>query len=252
MTLSEVGIGGPSVTTVLDSPHAMPGQEVRGQLRVHGGAAAGEIGQVVLSLVTEMESETGLGGGAEYARLVVREGLRLAAGEPAILPFRLPVPWEMPITAVGGSPLPRSAAAIRTELMIPGTPGKGDLDWVRVNPLPAQQQVLDAFGQLGFSLRGNGVEAGRVRGLPQELGSYQALTFRPPTRFADRIEQVELIFVASRGELCVRLTADRREARFPHGDNDFGDFRMSHLDARVNDWAPMISGWLTLTAERGQ
>ncbi|MCK2244213.1 MULTISPECIES: sporulation protein [unclassified Crossiella] len=249
MTLSEVGIGGPSVTTVLDSPHAMPGQPVRGQVRVHGGSAAGEISQVLLSLVTEAESESGPGGGAEYARLVLRDGLRMSAGELAILPFQLPVPWEMPITAVSGAPLPRTAAAIRTELV---GPGSCDLDWVQVNPLPAQQRVLDALRQLGFSFRGTGVEAGRVPDLPQELGCYQTLAFAPPTQFTDRIDEVELIFVASQSELCVLLTANRLGGVFPHGDNAFGHFRMSHLDARVNDWAPMISGWLTLTAERGQ
>jgi sporulation-control protein len=57
--LSAFGVGGPSVDTVLDSPHAAPGQVVTGQVRIQGGSADAEIGQVVLSLVTRVEVERG-------------------------------------------------------------------------------------------------------------------------------------------------------------------------------------------------
>ncbi|WHT23295.1 sporulation protein [Crossiella sp. CA-258035] len=250
--LSAFGIGGPSVDTVLDSPYAVPGQALTGQVRVQGGSADTEIGQVVLSLVIEAEGEHGDGGTAEFSRLVVQQGVRVPAGELVAIPFQLPLPWETPITAVGGSPLPRMAVGVRTELVIAGAPDKGDLDPVQVGPLPAQNKVLDAFGQLGFSFRGTGVVAGRAPGVAQELGFRQALRFACPAQYAGRVEEVELTFVAGPHELCVLLAADRRGGMFSPGGDTFGQFRLSHQEAQVTDWASLISGWLAQAAERRQ
>ncbi|MCO1574208.1 sporulation protein [Crossiella sp. SN42] len=246
--LSAFGIGGPSVDTVLDSPYAVPGQAVTGQVRVQGGSADAEIGQVVLSLVTEAEGDHA----AEFSRLVVRQGVRVPAGELVAIPFQLPLPWETPITAVGGSPLPRMAVGVRTELVIAGAPDKGDLDPVQVGPLPAQNKVLDAFGQLGFSFRDTGVEAGRAPGVAQELGLRQTLRFAPPAQYAGRVDEVELTFVAGPHELCVLLAADRRDGVFSPGGDTSGQFRLSHQEAQVTDWASLISGWLAQAAERRQ
>jgi len=258
--LSAFGIGGPSVDTVLDSPHAVPGQPLTGQVRIQGGSSDAEIGQVVLSLVTQSEVQHGgfggFGGGqgeaAEFFRTVVQQGLRVPAGQLVSVPFQLPLPWETPITAVGGAALPGMSVGVRTELVIAGSPDKGDLDPVLVGPAPSQNRVLDAFGQLGFSFRGTAVEAGRLPGVPQELGFCQRLEFFPPAQFAGRVNQVELTFVANANELHVMLQADRHRGGFPTGGDTTGHLRLSHQEAQATDWAAAISGWLAQTAERNQ
>ena len=260
--LSAFGIGGPSVDTVLDSPHAVPGQPITGQVRIQGGSSDAEIGQVMLSLVTQVEVERGgfggFGGGdergevAEFFRMVVQQGLRVPAGQLVSIPFQLPVPWETPITAVGGAALPGLSVGVRTELLVAGAPDKGDLDPVLVGPLPSQNKVLDAFGQLGFSFRSADVEAGRLPGVPHELGFYQELEFFPPAQFAGRVNQVELTFVATAHELHVILEADRRRGGFSSGGDTSGHLRLSHQEAQVTDWAAAISGWLAQVAERGR
>jgi sporulation-control protein len=262
--LSALGIGGPSVDTVLDSPHAVPGQPLTGQVRIQGGSSDAEIGQVVLSVVTQAEGQRGGFGGfggfggdgqgevAELFRTVVQQGLRVPAGQLVSVPFQLALPWETPITAVGGAVLPGMSVGVRTELVIAGAPGKGDLDSVLVGPMPSQNRVLDAFGQLGFSFRGAGVEAGRLPGVPQELGFHQRLEFFPPAQFAGRVNQVELTFVATAHELHVMLQADRHRGGFPAGGDASGHLRLSHQEAQVTDWAAAISGWLAQVAERGQ
>ncbi|MGW6442204.1 sporulation protein [Lentzea sp. NPDC055074] len=251
--LSAFGVGGPSVDTVLDSPHASPGQVVTGQVRIQGGSADAEIGQVVLSLVTRVEVEHGdheYGGVSEFLRVVVQQGVRVGAGQLVAIPFQLPIPWETPITAVGGGQLPGMTVGVRTELVIAGAPDKGDLDPVLVHPLPSQDAVLTAFGQLGFSFRSADVEAGRLHGVPQELGFYQEIEFFPPAQFAGRIQQVELTFVANPHELYVILEADRRGGMFSSGGDAFGHFRLSHQEAQVADWASSVNGWLSQIAER--
>ncbi|MDX8147896.1 sporulation protein [Lentzea sp. BCCO 10_0061] len=252
--LSAFGVGGPSVDTVLDSPHATPGQVVTGQVRIQGGSADAEIGQVVLSLVTRVEVERGdheYSGVSEFLRVVVQQGVRVGAGQLVSIPFQLPIPWETPITAVGGGQLPGMTVGVRTELVIAGAPDKGDLDPVLVHPLPSQDAVLNAFGQLGFSFRSADVEAGRLHGVPQELGFYQEIEFFPPAQFAGAVQQVELTFVASPHELFVILEADKRGGMFSSGGDAFGHFRLSHQEAEVADWASSINGWLSQVAQRG-
>ncbi|WP_330276901.1 sporulation protein [Lentzea sp. NBC_00516] len=252
--LSAFGVGGPSVDTVLDSPHATPGQVVTGQVRIQGGSADAEIGQVVLSLVTRVEVERGdheYGGVSEFLRVVVQQGVRVGAGQLVAIPFQLPIPWETPITAVGGGQLPGMTVGVRTELVIAGAPDKGDLDPVLVHPLPSQDAVLNAFGQLGFSFRSADVEAGRLHGVPQELGFYQEIEFFPPAQFAGAVQQVELTFVANPHELFVILEADKRGGMFSSGGDAFGHFHLSHQEAEVADWASSINGWLSQVAQRG-
>ncbi|GHH43938.1 hypothetical protein GCM10017774_42470 [Lentzea cavernae] len=70
--------------------------------------------------------------------------MRVPAGELLAIPFQLPLPWETPITAVGGQPLPRMTVGVRAELVIAGAPDKGDLDPILVGPLPSQDAVLTA------------------------------------------------------------------------------------------------------------
>ena len=61
-----------------------------------------------------------------------------------------------------------------------GAPDKGDLDPVDVHPLPSQDAVLNAFGELGFLFCTADVEMGQLHGVPQELGFYQEIEFFPP------------------------------------------------------------------------
>ncbi|HEX7306852.1 sporulation protein [Lentzea sp.] len=252
--LGAFGVGGPSVDTVLDSPHAAPGQYVTGQVRIQGGSADAEIGQVVLSLVTRVEVEHGdheYGGVSEFFRQIVQQGVRVPAGQLVAVPFQLPIPWETPITAVGGGQLPGMTVGVRTELVIAGAPDKGDLDPVVIHPLPSQDAVLNAFGQLGFSFRSADVEAGRLHGVPQELGFYQEIEFFPPAQFAGSVSQVELTFVATPRDLYVVLEADKRGGMFSSGGDAFGHFSASHQEAQGTDWVSAINGWLAQVAQRG-
>ncbi len=234
--LSAFGVGGPSVDTVLDSPHALPGEVITGQVRVQGGSNDAQIEEILLSLVTRVEVERGdheRAGTAEFLRVSAGRKVKVAAGQLTTIPFRLALPWETPISAVGGRELPGMVVGVRTELVISGAPDKGDLDPVLVGPLASQDRVLEAFGELGFQFRSADVEAGRLHGVRQEIGFFQEIEFFPPSRYAGRVSQVELTFVASPDDLVVVLEADKRG----------GMFR--------SDWAAEIDGWLAKVAQSG-
>ncbi|KZB86965.1 sporulation protein [Amycolatopsis regifaucium] len=252
--LSAFGVGGPSVDTVLDSPHATPGEVITGQVRIQGGSSDAQIEEILLSLVTRVEVEHGdheRAGTAEFLRVSAGRKVKVTAGQPTTIPFQLALPWETPISAVGGRELPGVVVGVRTELVIAGAPDKGDLDPVLVGPLESQDRVLEAFGELGFSFRSADVEAGRLHGVRQELGFFQEIEFFPPSRYAGRVSQVELTFVASPDDLVVILEADRRGGMFRSGGDSFGRFHVSHEEALRTDWAAAIDGWLAKVAESG-
>ncbi|UMP01456.1 sporulation protein [Amycolatopsis sp. EV170708-02-1] len=252
--LSAFGVGGPSVDTVLDSPHAVPGEVITGQVRIQGGSSDAQIEEILLSLVTRVEVERGdheRAGTAEFLRVSAGRKVQVTAGQLTSVPFRIALPWETPISAVGGRELPGMVVGVRTELVIAGAPDKGDLDPVLVGPLESQDRVLEAFGELGFSFRSADVEAGRLHGVRQELGFFQEIEFFPPSRYAGRVSQVELTFVASPDDLVVVLEADRRGGMFRTGGDSFGRFHVSHEEALRTDWAAAIDGWLAKVAESG-
>lgn len=252
--LSAFGVGGPSVDTVLDESAVRPGEVLRGRVSIQGGSADVVIDAVVLSLVTRVEVERAgreTGGVAEFHRVVLNRDVRIRAEERLDLPFELSMPWETPVTAVGDVQLPGVTVGVRTELVIKGAPDKGDLDPVVVRPVPSQERVLDAFGELGAVFRSADVEVGRIVGVPQQLGFYQEIEFYPPPRVAGRLNQVELTFVASPRDLWVVLEADKRGGVFRQGADTFGRLHMSHDEAESADWTALVGEWLTDVAERG-
>jgi sporulation-control protein len=250
--MKALGVGGPSVDTVLADPHSQPGGPLTGEVRIVGGDSGTEIEHVALSLVTRVERGDGGGATVEFHRAVVSGRFPLPAKEEKTIPFRLSLPWEAPITNVFGHHLRGMALGLRTELAVAKAVDKGDLDPVFIEPLPAQECVLDAFGQLGFHFKSADLEAGRLHGVRQELPFFQEIEFYPPGHYAGRINQVELTFVASPDGLDVVLEADRRAGMFRPGGDAFGRIRVSHDEALATDWPDTIIAWLDQLIEQRQ
>ncbi|GIG69301.1 sporulation protein [Phytomonospora endophytica] len=252
--LRKLGVGGPSVDTVLDHSDVRPGERVTGQVHIQGGDHDVAIEHVALSLVTRVEMEGGeheFSAAVEFARQLASGRFALAAGQRHSIPFAIEVPWETPVTRVFGRHLHGMALGVSTELAVAKAVDKGDLDPLSVTPLVSQERVLDALGKLGFSFRKADLERGRIRGLHQELPFFQEIEFQPPHQFAGRIGEVELTFVADRHHLAVVLEADRRGGVFGGGGDDFGRWVFPHEVALRTDWEGLVDEWLTDVASRG-
>jgi sporulation-control protein len=249
--LQKLGVGGPSVDTVLSDPRCLPGGTLAGEVRITGGEGDAEIEHIALSLVTRVERGERGQGMVEFHRVVVSGPTKLTAKQDRTIPFSIPVPWEVPVTEVGGQRLPRMELGLRTEVSIAKAVDKGDLDPVYVTPLESQDAVLEAFGQLGFHFKSADLEAGRIYGIRQELPFFQEIEFYPPSQFAGRINEVELTMVASPAGLVVVLEADKRGGMFSGGGGDFiGRFEASHQEAPEMDWARIFGEWLDRVSSR--
>jgi sporulation-control protein len=251
--MQAMGVGGPSVETVLTNPNCRPGGFLEGQVQVLGGDHAVDIEYVAIGLVTRVEVESGDGeysSNQEFQRQRLTGSFKLEAGARHDVPFRFDVPWETPITEVYGQHLHGMTMGLATELEVARAVDKSDLDAVAVHPLPAQERILEALLRLGFRFSRADVERGRVYGAQQTLSFYQEIEFYPPPQYANAITQLELTFLATPQVLQVVLEIDKRGGVFTEGHDAFGRFDVDYRTVDETDWTAQLDGWLRQSAQR--
>ncbi|MEV5159348.1 MULTISPECIES: sporulation protein [unclassified Streptomyces] len=249
--LGSLGVGGPTVDTVLHPGGATPGSTLSGEVRLRGGSTDVTIEHITLELVARVEAEHGDGeaeGAVVFERFTVAGGFVLAEGEEHGIPFGVALPWETPVTELHGQDL-GIVLGVRTELSVAGARDKGDLDRLTVTPLPAQEAVLEALGQLGFGFRSADLELGHIRGSDQQLPFYQEIELSPAPRYADRINEIEVTFLTGPGGVDVVLEADKRGGHFSEGGDTLSRFTVGHHEAAYRDLATEVDGLIRSMAE---
>ncbi|MGW1297608.1 sporulation protein [Streptomyces sp. NPDC002533] len=244
--LGALGVGGPSVDTVLQPGPALPGGLLSGEVRLRGGGSDVTVGRISLLLVARVEregQEQEDEGTVVLERFTVGGGFRLAAETDHTVPFTVTLPWETPITELHGQHL-GPVLGIRTELEIAGARDKGDLDALAVGPLPAQEAILEAFGQLGYAFRSADLELGHIRGTGQQLPCYQEIEILPPAGHAHAVNEIEVTFIAAPGGLEVVIEADKRAGLFTEGHDTVHRFTASHHAAPQTGWNAQVDAWL--------
>ncbi|MFJ8160156.1 sporulation protein [Streptomyces sp. NPDC096136] len=251
--LGSIGVGGPAVDTVLDPVSAVPGGSLSGEVRLTGGRADFEIEHITLELVARVEAETGHGerdGAVVFERFTVGGGFRLREGERRSVPFAVTLPWETPVTELHGRPL-GIVLGVRTELGVAGAKDKGDLDALAVRPLPVQEAVLEALGQLGFGFKSADLEYGRIGGTGQQLPFYQEIELSPAPQYAHQVGEIEVTFLAHPAGMDVVLEADKRGGLFSEGRDALARHTVHHDQAARTDWNAEVDAWIrALVASR--
>ncbi|MFF8553679.1 sporulation protein [Streptomyces sp. NPDC015501] len=244
--LGSLGVGGPTVDTVLEPGAVRPGGGLTGQVHLKGGSADFDIEQITLELVARVEAEHDGGeaeGVAAFGRFTVAGGFRLTAGEQRSVPFTVALPWETPITELYGQAL-GIVLGVRTELAVAGARDKGDLDPLTVAPLPVQEAVLEALGQLGFGFKSADLEYGHIRGTGQQLPFYQEIELTPAPQYAHAMRELEVTFLAGPGGMEVVLEADKPGGFFSSGHDVVNRHVVSHDGADQRDWNTVLDAWI--------
>ncbi|GAP45549.1 sporulation protein [Streptomyces azureus] len=247
--LASLGVGGPTVDTILDPGTARPGGALTGQVHLKGGSADFDIEHITLELVARVEAEHEEGeseGVVAFGRFTVGGGFRLAEGELRSIPFSVTLPWETPITELHGQPL-GVVLGVRTELSVAGAKDRGDLDPLTVGPLPVQEAVLEALGRLGFGFRSADLEYGRIGGTGQQLPFYQEIEITPSPQYAHLVNEIEVTFLANPGGMEVVLEADQRGGFLTGGHDALTRFTVGHHDA--HEWNAEVDGWIRQLVE---
>jgi sporulation-control protein len=251
--LNAMGVGGPSVETVLHNPNVRPGGVITGDVTILGGDHPTDIIGVNLALKSRVEVESGdneYNANLEYAKARIAGSFQLGPGVRHGIPFSLPVPWEAPLTHMYGRALHGTTVGVATELEVARAVDATDLDPVAVHPLPAQERVLNAFANLGFQFRNADCEKGRIWGVHQELPFYQEIEFYPPPQYSGGIKQLEVTFVAGPQSMDVVLELDKRGGVFTEGHDSFGRFTVDYATAEQTNWEQQLDGYLQQAGRR--
>ncbi|WP_336206381.1 sporulation protein [Nonomuraea sp. LPB2021202275-12-8] len=255
--ISAFGADAPSMDTILATPRTQPGGTLAGEVRLKGGDVDAGLEHVALVLVARVEpAQAGAGeqsGFEEFLHAQISGPSLLRRGEERVIGFQIMVPWETPISEIGGRHLTGPALGVRAEVASAVAVDKGDLDMVVVKPVPSQLRVLQAFPRLGFHFKCAALQAGRLNGAHQGLPFHQTIEFYPPSHHAGAVHEVELAFVSSPSGLEVVLRANRRSGRCSSG-AAVGRFEMSHEEALHTDWPSEVDRWFVGPAHhaRGQ
>ncbi|MFF2507545.1 sporulation protein [Streptomyces sp. NPDC058067] len=249
--LGSLGVGGPTVDTVLAPGATAPGSTLSGRVHLKGGSGDFDIEHITLELVARVEAEHEDGeshGTVAFDRFVVGGGFRLAEGAEHSVPFSVTLPWETPVTELYGQGL-GIVLGVRTELSVAGARDKGDLDPLTVGPLPVQEAILEAFGQLGFGFRSADLEYGRIGGSGQQLPFYQEIELAPAPQYAHALNEIEVTFLAAPGGMEVVLEADKRAGFFSAGHDALTRFTVAHDGVHHQDWNALVDGWVRQLVE---
>ncbi|MCQ0022174.1 sporulation protein [Streptomyces somaliensis DSM 40738] len=244
--LASLGAGGANVETVLTESNVVPGGVVQGEVRIEGGSVAQEVQSLSLGLRARVEVESGdqeMKQDVEFGKKQIGGSFTVEAGAVHVVPFGLEIPWETPVTCIGGQQLRGMEIGVTTELAIARAVDSGDLDPINVHPLPAQQAILDAFVQLGFRFKNADMEQGHIHGTRQRLPFYQEIEFLPPQHYRG-LNQVELSFVADGREMDVVLEMDKKAGLFSEGSDSYRCFVVGLDGYRDTDWAAYLNQWL--------
>lgn len=124
--LGSLGVGGPTVDTVLDPGAVRPGATLTGRVHLKGGDADFEIEHITLQLVARVEAEHEEGeseGVAVFDRTTVGGGFRLAAGELREVPFTLASTTSAAIELTPAPDAEHDAEGLAVQLGDRGLPG---------------------------------------------------------------------------------------------------------------------------------
>ena len=242
-----LGSGGAKVDTVLDSESVQPGGTLTGRVDIHGGKVEQTIQGVraALSAVVEVETTNHEGEDTEYNQATLFNETRVSgpvqveAERTTSLPFTLQVPVELPPNVIAGNQVKGIKLAVATVLEIEKARDAKDHDPIQVHALPAQEAVLLAFLQLGFSFTGGDLEKGRAKGAT--LGFYGEYEFAARGT-GYRFNEVEVTFATRPGDLDVIIEVDKKGAFF--GGDKQRSFALSHQHSDVGQAASHIKAIL--------
>lgn len=248
---ASMGVGNADVETVLSTPHCYPGGVVGGEVQFKGGEVAQKINFVAVHLQAEVEVE---GEDHEWKENVkfhtekLTGEFEVSPGQASSFPFQMSIPWETPLTNVGGSHLRGMKVGVKTELDIAGGRDAFDFDEIEVLPLPVHERILGALINLGFVFKSSDVEKGKAAG--SQMPFYQEIEFAPGGQYAGKINELELTFITGPQAVEVLLELDNKGGFFTEGNDSVTRFSVPMTGFEATNWEEVIHNHVTQAGSR--
>lgn len=223
-----VGVG---VNSVLSEQTVTPGGTLRGEVKFNGGDVDQMVEGITLQFTALVEKDDkGEENTAtfDFHRAQVSGPFQLVAGSTHSVTFEVPVPWETPISALAGRPLPGMTLGVSTELALDMAIDKGDLDPLTVEPLAVHTAALNAMDTLGFVFQTADLEAGTLPG--SHMPFFQEIEYWPGGEFKGEFKEVELTFITSTASTDIVIQADDLGSPLSPGHDTYQRFTVQNDD----------------------
>jgi sporulation-control protein len=243
---------GVEVDTVLHNPGVRPGELLRGVVNFRGGGSEHKVEGIFVDLTAVVEVESGdneFKTTYSFLRRQVAGAFHLGSGAALAQEFEIPVPWETPISAIGGHPLHGMRLGVATELALAGALDKGDLDPLAVNPLPAQEHIIGALDRLGFRFKKADLERGTLSG--STMPFFQEIEYYAGGEWGRHFNELELTFIAGPSQMDVILEADNRGGFLSSGHDTYNRFTVRYGQHPGAAEQALVAGLQAMARRRG-
>jgi sporulation-control protein len=221
---------------------ARPGGELRGEVLLRGGRRDTYIGYV--DLLVQVRCSDPEGGERDYeidihsaepGRFTLREG------EERRLTFSQRLPWETPVTELGGRAL-GVALTVRSRIVL-GDEDEGrdvDVDLLHVSAPPLHEAVLDAFAEEGYLCDSAYVVDGDVPDTEQRLGIHQTFLLTGHAPGPGRPEGLEVTFQTNAVGALVHVRRAASDAGYWEDKPPARRFPAAHHEVGHADWRTQV------------
>ncbi|WP_030221477.1 sporulation protein [Streptomyces bikiniensis] len=236
----EDGRGAAEVDTRITSPVCMPGRPVDAEVVIRGGARGLAIDELALEVVVQALHWDGSPSEESVCDLSTSSWAeRVAAGSEKRLAFRGRLPWETPVTEIGGQAV-GAVVSVVTKLSWDSEAPVADTDLLHVTAPPLYEAVLGAFAEEGYRVDGSQVRDSYIPDAESQSGRYQSLFLTAPTRGADRFAELEVVLHQNAvGAVVYVRRADR--STFEWEDKPPArTFAAAHHEAGHADFGPRV------------
>lgn len=206
--LSVFGIGAARIETVLDVDNLVPGETITGTLTVTGGDVPQDVRNIYLYTMGRCRFTDD--GKTKYRHVTFDEhriggAFVIQPGEVITETFSFVLTYDTPLTIMG------TTIYIQTGADIPLAFDPVDEDAIVVRPNKMVQAMFNAMKDMGFRMYKSDCESGYKYGRRY----IQEFEFKPQSgKFKKKLDEVELICVASPDDLMVYMQVDRRARDF--------------------------------------
>ncbi|MEU6669628.1 sporulation protein [Streptomyces sp. NPDC046727] len=237
------GIGDPDeaieVDTQIQGP-VYPGGHVKGEVRLRGGSRDTPVNGIYLRIKVRCTSYNGEERDYEFGSFAATPThFTLRKGEEQRLTFSERLPWEAPVSELGGRALGvvlSMKSTFRRDWNDDGT--EVDDDLLHLSALPLHEAVLDAFAEEGYYCDSAYVIDSYIPKVEQHRGFYQTFLLTDRSPGAGRPEQLEVVFHTNVVGALVHVRRAAPDVRDWDRKPPVRRFPAAHHEVGHVDWRP--------------
>ncbi|WP_225834506.1 sporulation protein [Streptomyces sp. NK08204] len=193
------GIGDPDQAIEVDTQilgPVYPGGDVKGEVLLRGGSRDTPIDAVYLRMTVRYTNYNGEECDYEFDSCCARpSGFTLRKGKEQRLTFCERLPWETPVSELGGRAL-GVVLSVKSRLRRDWNDEGADVDndLLHISALPLHEAVLEAFAEEGYYCDSAYVVGSYIPEVEQRHGFHQSFVLTDRSPGPGRPEQLEVVF----------------------------------------------------------